>query len=275
MDTKLTERQLEYIWHIKDFDSARKTKIIMGEMPDYELYLAAKQKLHNRKTPYEYSFMNIEPLLSREQEQHLFRQYNYLKYKYKQSTEEEIKTILDKIKVVRDILTYANTRLVITVLKKQKYIDFEIALSDGIYGLVDAIDLFDFRKGIKFSTYAYWAIMSKIRTFSQIELGEKIHITSNQDIALEDSPDEECNDVEHNENCRIVDDILSTLAEREKMIITYYYGLKNVRRLGLREISKRFKISKERVRQIKDAGLHKLKLTELRKYEEKRLSLHT
>jgi RNA polymerase primary sigma factor len=52
---------------------------------------------------------------------------------------------------------------------------------------------------------------------------------------------------------------LSTLAEREREIITLFFGLGNIHPLSLEEISEKFKLSKERVRQLKDAALGRLR----------------
>jgi RNA polymerase sigma factor (sigma-70 family) len=229
----------------------------MAQMPNYDLYLKNKQKvLNDTRHVNDYNFMRIEPLLTREQEYHLFRQYNYLKYKVINSKNPNPEH-LAKIKEVRDIIICANTRLVMTVLKQQKFKEFEDALSDGYYGLIDAVDLFDFRKEFKFATYAYWAIQSKIQYFSKLELRERDRTT--QDEFLELYPGKENDDEVGNKEERfILEEKLRHISERERKVIISYYGLCNKERLGLREISQKLKISKERVRQIRIQGLIKI-----------------
>lgn len=274
---QLTEVQLEKIWYLDIFDSRKNDKTIMAEMPDYESYLKSKQRLaKNKTTSNEYQFMSIEPLLTREQEYHLFRQYNYLKHKYKKAITSNPRLLngyLAKIQKVKNILIYANTKLIMTVLKAQCYRDFEVALSDGCYGLIHSVDSFDFRKGFKFATYAYWAIRSKIRYFSQSELKETNYVSSNHDIDLDECTDKEFDIVGNNEDKSVINEMLRWVSEREKKVVEYYYGLNGNRAMILEEIGQALKISKERVRQIREAALHKIQLMELKKHEEKRLSL--
>lgn len=255
---QLTERQVKKVWLLDIFNSRKHRKIIMAQMPDHELYLKNKQKVLNgtRQIVHDYNFMRIEPLLTRGQEYHLFRQYNYLKYKVINSVKPKPEYLV-RIREIRDIVVCANSKLVVSVLKQQKYKDFENSLSDGYYGLIDAVDLFDFRKEFKFATYAYWAIQSKIRYFSQLELKECKHTT--QDELLEFYPGRDETDiVVNNEERLILEEKLKHVSDRERKVIISYYGLCNEQRLGLREIGQKFKISKERVRQIRLEGLRKI-----------------
>jgi RNA polymerase sigma factor (sigma-70 family) len=264
---QLTERQLDKIWHLSIFNNTRKEKLIMAEMPDYEDYLAKKEKILNKKvTENHYKFMCCEPILTRDQEYHLFRQYNFLKYKYKKNHKPDN---LSRIKEIRDVIVCANVRLVMSVLHKQKYKDFEASLSDGCYGLIDAVDLFDFRKEFKFSTYAYWAVQTKIRYFSKVELKEDLHTVNNEEF-LNDTPNkEECEQGAY-ELKTLVYEKLKAIPERERRVITHFFGLDGNGRLGLKEIGEKLKISKERVRQIKEVGLKRIQAMELR--HEKKLS---
>jgi RNA polymerase primary sigma factor len=52
---------------------------------------------------------------------------------------------------------------------------------------------------------------------------------------------------------------LSTLAEREADILRYYYGLNNIQPYTLEEIGDEFGLTRERVRQIKEKAIKKLK----------------
>ena len=53
--------------------------------------------------------------------------------------------------------------------------------------------------------------------------------------------------------------ILQILPIRERQIIKYYYGLDGTHALSIEEIAKRMDLSTERVRQIRDKALRKLK----------------
>jgi len=67
-----------------------------------------------------------------------------------------------------------------------------------------------------------------------------------------------------------IEKILSTLKEREADIIRLYFGLDGDRPLTLEEIGEHFKLTRERVRQIKEKALrrlrHRSRLEPLRKY---------
>ena len=67
-----------------------------------------------------------------------------------------------------------------------------------------------------------------------------------------------------------IDKVLSTLKPREAEIIRLYFGLDGDRPLTLEEIGEHFKLTRERVRQIKEQALrrlrHRSRLEPLRKY---------
>ncbi len=53
--------------------------------------------------------------------------------------------------------------------------------------------------------------------------------------------------------------VLDTLEEREKLVITYYFGFQGKEQKNLQEIGNQLDISSERVRQIKDRALQRLR----------------
>ena len=58
-----------------------------------------------------------------------------------------------------------------------------------------------------------------------------------------------------------VEKVLSSLSEREAEVIRLYFGLVNERSMTLEEIGERFKLTRERVRQIKEKSIRKLRHT--------------
>lgn len=73
---------------------------------------------------------------------------------------------------------------------------------------------------------------------------------------LNDNPYQFTNKILNYEN---IDKLLSVLTDREKEVIKYRYGLKDDKKYSLIEIGKIFNISSERVRQIEEKALLKLK----------------
>tara|TARA_B100001057_G_C22863723_1_gene955634 strand:+ start:1066 stop:1833 length:768 start_codon:yes stop_codon:yes gene_type:complete len=66
----------------------------------------------------------------------------------------------------KDKMIQSNLRLAISIAKKfqSKGCSLEDLIQESNLGLMKAIDRFDWRKGFKFSTYAYWWIKQSVRT---------------------------------------------------------------------------------------------------------------
>lgn len=88
--------------------------------------------------------------------------------------------------------------------------------------------------------------------FSDDGMGEDMHAyipDDNVDIAGE---------IEHKHLGEALEKILSTLNAREELIIKMRYGLLNGQCYTLEEVGKRFNLTRERIRQIERAAIHKL-----------------
>ena len=119
-------------------------------------------------------FSNYEmPLLTKEQEQHVFRKMNFLKHQLHQlqdaidpahTTVKEMRrmdALKQGIRDCRDVLINCNQRLVYAQAKQKLALGESIddLVSDGNLSLMRAVEKFDYGRGFKFSTYATWAIM--------------------------------------------------------------------------------------------------------------------
>ncbi len=72
----------------------------------------------------------------------------------------QVKLLEKKMRAYRDVLIKNNLRLVISIARKYHpyHADLLDAIQEGNLGLMRAAEKFDYRRGIKFSTYATWWI---------------------------------------------------------------------------------------------------------------------
>lgn len=204
---------------------------------------------------------------------------------------------------IKKEIVEGNLRFVITVCKQYQNqgLDLPDLIAEGNYGLLRAIESFDWSKNLRFISYAVWWIRQSILQ-SLNENSRTIRYPVNvvqeyqkakkeQEHTGEDIPDKFANlpytvnldnplneegdtllDVIENPNSDKPEEVFSTeqtlreklmsildvLDEREKVIIEDYFGLTGSCRT-LEDIGNDFELTKERVRQIKEKALRKLR----------------
>ena len=208
----------------------------------------------------------------------------------------------EKEEIKKELLE-GNLRFVITVSKQYQNqgLDFSDLVAEGNYGLMKAIENFDWSKKLRFISYAVWWVRQSIlqslnenaRTIrlpvnvvqelqkakkelenEGVELPEKfvnLPYTVDLDSPLNEDGDT-LMDVIINPNADAADTCMSTevtlkdklfqmldvLDERERVIVEDYFGLSGSTRT-LEDIGNDFDLTKERVRQIKEKALRKLR----------------
>ena len=107
--------------------------------------------------------------------------------KYDSAKKEDKQVLLEE--AIKNSLEYrnefieANMRLVISLAKRyRKYGMFESLCQEGIIGMMNAIERYDFTRGNKFSTYAVYWIRLAIRRYSQSTSSIKIPNHRYEDI---------------------------------------------------------------------------------------------
>ena len=101
-----------------------------------------------------------KPNLTKEQEQHLFRQYNF--YKYKINTGFDYHNELIK---TRNMLILSNIKLASRFITAKKDEDPGVKFSECLMTLIRCIDKFDYRRDLKFSSYCSIAFLHTLIRF--------------------------------------------------------------------------------------------------------------
>ncbi|MEX2188631.1 MAG: sigma-70 family RNA polymerase sigma factor [Pirellulales bacterium] len=227
--------------------------------------------------PYLASLYEI-PLLTAEQERHLFRKFNYLKYKASKLREQldpaspksplmdDIEALYDDAVQTKNEIVGANLRLVVSIAKRHvaHAENFFELVSDGNMSLIRAAEKFDYARGNKFSTYASWAIMKNFARSIPGELKLRDRFRTSQDEAFQAAPEVRSDpfEQEHAQARRQVqvNRILRALDDREQQIIMSRYGLnRGDEPHTLKEVGAELGVTKERIRQIEARALSKLR----------------
>lgn len=158
-----------------------------------------------------------------------------------------------------------NLKFVVNIAKgyRERGVPFADLVSEGNLGLIHAASKFDPNKDIRFISYAVWWIRCYINDFIDEQYcGVEVSTDDYKDYQYrEDQINTEFEDNLNSLNDRnsTIADLLMCLKDREKKIIQMSFGLNGEREMTLDEISKATDLSMERVRQIKDNAIMKLK----------------
>ncbi len=217
------------------------------------------------------------PLLTPIQERMLFQRMNYLlqqaaRHREKLDLQRPSPARLELIERLvalamwhRDRLVEANLRLVFSIVKKfvNPNNSFDDLLSDGIVGLIRAVEKFDFDRGFRFSTYATQVVRrNSYRTVvvKQQERQKVVNGLQEMDVDLSDEHREPgISEQRWNQLRGRLAVMLDRLDRREKLIIRSRFALGSHRQVRtLQSLADRLGISKERVRQLEKRAMEKL-----------------
>ncbi len=268
--------KLEYMPH-PSFGMPNVRDLILSPVPEPADGRAPRRTKAPKGLPPYLADLYENPLLSREQEAHLFRKMNYLKYLANQLREtidptrartadlDEIEQLQEEALAVKNQIIRANLRLVVSIAKRHvgPSNNFFELVSDGNMSLIRAVEKFDYARGNKFSTYASWAIMKNFaRTIPEENYRRDRFVTGHEDMfeaAADTRTDEHEYESAQKRNQEAVKGMLGRLDDRERRIIISRYGINGASEQTLEQLGKDLGITKERVRQIESRAQEKLR----------------
>ncbi|MDD5979843.1 MAG: RNA polymerase sporulation sigma factor SigK [bacterium] len=192
----------------------------------------------------------------------------------KEEEEKCIKLLLEKNdKEARNKLIEHNLRLVAHIVKKfeTKNGDNDDLISIGTIGLIKGIDSYSLKHGTKITTYCARCIENEILMYfrsnkknnSNVSLDDPIGFDKDgNDITILDvlkTPAiDYADEIEKNDNLKLLEQYFNILNPREKEIIIRRYGLNNTDELTQKEIAKELNISRSYVSRIEKRAITKI-----------------
>ncbi len=279
---ELLDEPIEYM-HSPEFERPDADALILEDEHAREILGGAgkaKSPTPPKGLPVYLKSLYRTPLLTKPQEQSLFRLYNYLKFKAARLREdldegrstksgdiEEIEKLLDEANRVKNRIVQANLRLVVNIAKRHvgPQTNFFELISDGNMSLMRAVEKFDYTRGFKFSTYASWAIMKNFarsvpqagRRRERFQTGRDELLDMSRDLRFEGEEPYREPDVTVRQS---IERVLDKLGPREREIVVRRFGLgEQPGPQTLEEVGKHFGVTKERIRQIESRALGKLR----------------
>jgi RNA polymerase sigma factor (sigma-70 family) len=228
-------------------------------------------------------------LLSAKEERALFLQFNYCRFRVAQLRDQlkdqesidpdKARELLHwhrKAEQYRDQIAQTNLALVLAMAKRTRMneVDFADLVSEGNMALLRSVDKFDVARGFKFSTYACRAILkafsragvkfSKYRQMFPTDFDPKLE-KSDYLEQKRDQEEEDCVD----EIRQIVKSNRADLSDIEQEVIEHRFAMRqgqvpqqrSDQPMTLEQVGKIIGVTKERVRQIQNKALEKIRDT--------------
>jgi RNA polymerase primary sigma factor len=244
-----------------------------------ELGEATETQRRSSGLPSHLAGMCETPLLGADEERELFRRLNYCKYRanalrarLSRSNPDaqkvaEIDQLLTRAERLRNHLIRANTRLVMSIARRfaDARNSFDDLLSHGIASLMHSVEKFDYDRGYRFSTYAtcavrrdlYRLVMSRKRDLQRFSTGATEMLAGCTDAGADP---EALTEVAWKQLSGSLREMMTKLDDRERVILAARFGLEGMdKRCSYSHLGDRLGISKERVRQLANRALDKLR----------------
>jgi RNA polymerase primary sigma factor len=270
------EARIKFVGH-PDFDDPTATAEILGPMPGPVGRGKGPGKAQAREVlPLSDADFQDSRYLTREQEVHLFRKMNFLKYQAAQLREatdpsrarsaavDHVENLLREAGAIRNRIIRSYVGLVMFIVKKCAGAcqDFPDLVSECNLALIRASERFDFARGNRFSTYATWVIKNEFTRRIPREQRRRARFATGREgqlVALTDHRDGgRANAINHEQSRSMIQKMLGQLNGREQTIIVRRFGLAGEKRT-LVQLGLELGVSKERIRQLESRALDKLR----------------
>ena len=177
-------------------------------------------------------------------------------------------------------LVAGNLRFVVAVAKRYRHFGVPLPdlVTEGNIGLIRAAERFDDRRGVRFTSYAIWWIRQSIVAALRQQAGMDptgatgVHYLSLDapagvdertqlgELVTREPSGDPADRAERNALRDVLEASLTLLDSREASVLRLYYGLAEDREpLSLADIGARLGVSRERVRQIRERALSRLR----------------
>jgi RNA polymerase sigma factor (sigma-70 family) len=217
--------------------------------------------------------------LSRQDEELLFMRYNCARYRLAKLSAQQRRRFSEgrvsemlawdrRTRENRAALIDANMGLVLAMAKRMTIhsVEFDELVSEGNLALLRAVDKFDFSRGFKFSTYACSAILKAFSRLAAKAETYRRRFPVSFVPEMERSNELEWRDAEQRDLAledlrRVLRHDRAGLTHAEQTVVgARFTVISKNRALTLQELSVLLNLSKERIRQVQNGALTKLRL---------------
>lgn len=272
---ELVQAEMEYIYSPEFRDPEAADEILSAEQiadePDASAWTG-------RGLPAHLVRLCEANLLKPAEERNLFRRMNFAKYQADLLRRQidprrprwQLLSLVQRLLAIavadRNRIVRANLRLVISIAKG--FVDakqtFDDLLSEGVSPLLRAVEKFDYDRGFRFSTYATLAVRRTLSRQVTNARRDRSRYMQGEPLLLEQIPDEPAanplDERQYQQRTKALTRMLGRLDSRERAIIRRRFGLESEGEvLTLQALAAELGICKERVRQIEQRALAKLR----------------
>jgi len=263
---KSTERAAKHektltFFHEPAFDDAEAVQVILGPAPDEE-DLATPDDPIKGADPEVVSTCSYR-LLTKEQETHLFRKLNCLKYLAFMASDDERNDRLAHASSVRNVILKHNLRLVFTVAKayeKPPYTVMELMSEAVVWMMQEFIDGYDYRLGVPFGGFLAGCLRKRLWGYLDAGRREREVTVDYELSAVQDHRrgSHEVNSVE-DEFEKLREYLYANIKDEKTLdILCRRLGLNDGHMQGFQEIAKSYGVRWQTIQQQFDAAMVKL-----------------